>query len=150
MVRGPASVLVFETKTLVLVFETKTLNGRISGTPLCGRWVQTIGSGEGATVKTFQNPLWQNLRHVRAVEEVVAPLNVPVSGHVVSAAAAQLADELRPVVVSPGEIARLVARRPWFKRTSLEAAWRALVAAAEGGEIRREEHAEALARRRAR
>ena len=135
--------------TGVLVLETKTLSGRISGTPLCRAWVQQIGSGESATVTTFQNPLWQNLRHVQAVEAVVAPFGVPVSGHVVSAGAAQLADELRPVVVPLGEIGRLVGV-PEPGRTSLEAAWRALVAAAESGEARRGEHAETLRRRRAR
>ena len=134
----------------VLVLETKTLSGRISGTPLCRTWVQRIGSGESATATTFQNPLWQNLRHVRAVEAVVAPFGVPVSGHVVSAGAAQLADELRAVVVPLGEIGRLVGLAPEPGRTSLEAAWRALVAAAGSGEARRDEHAETLRRRRTR
>lgn len=87
LVRSPAGVL---------VLETKTLSGWISGTPLSRTWVQEIGSGESATVTTFQNPLWQNLRHVRAVEAVMTPFGVPVSGHVVSAAAAQLAMGCRP------------------------------------------------------
>ena len=134
----------------VLVLETKTLSGRISGTPLCRAWVQQIGSGESATVTTFQNPLWQNLRHVRAVEAVVAPYGLPVSRRDVSAGAAELADELRAVVLPLGEIGRLVGVTPEPGRTSLEAAWCALVAAAGSGEARRDEHAETLRRRRAR
>lgn len=134
----------------VLVLETKTLSGRINGTPLCRVWVQQIGSGESATVTTFQSPLWQNLRHVRAVEAVVAPFGEMVSGRVVLAGAAQLSDELLPVVVPLGEIGRLVGLTSGSGRASLEAAWRALAAAAKSGERRRDEHAETLRRRRAR
>ena len=108
----------------VLVLETKTLSGWISGTPLCRVWVQQIGSGESASVTTFQSPLWQNLRHVRAVEAVMASFGVLVSGRVVSAGAAQLADELRPVVLLLGEIGSVVAPNTGFEPTSLEAAWR--------------------------
>ena len=140
VVRGPEALL---------VLETKTLSGWISGTPLCRTWVQRIGSGEGATVTTLQNPLWQNLRHVRAVEAVVAPFRVPVSGHVVSAGAAQLADELRPIMVPLEEIGRLMVVRSAAALAGMDKAWAALVTAALSGEARRDEHAEALRRRRA-
>ena len=60
----------------LLVLETKTLGGRISGTPLCASWTQHLGHGELERVTVFQSPIWQNLRHVRAVEAVVAPLGV--------------------------------------------------------------------------
>jgi hypothetical protein len=69
----------------LLMPETKTLSGRISGTPLGASWTQYLGHGESERVTVFQSPLWQNLRHVRAVEAVVAPLDVPVIGHVVMA-----------------------------------------------------------------
>ena len=71
LVRSPAGVL---------VLETKTLGGRISGTPLCSSWTQHLGAGELERRTAFQNPLWQNLRHVRAVEAIVAALDVPVIG----------------------------------------------------------------------
>ncbi len=82
----------------LLVIETKTLGGRIGGTPLCASWTQYLGNGELERVTVFQSPLWQNLRHVRAVEAVVAPLDGPVSGHVVMAGPAVLTADLHTVV----------------------------------------------------
>ena len=140
VVRGPDAVL---------VLETKTLGGRISGTPLCATWTQYLGEGERETVTAFQSPLWQNLRHVRAVEAVVAPLGVPVSGHVVLAGRATLPEELRPITVPLEKIGRLFVARSPTAPAAMDMAWAALVAAASSGEARRDEHAEALRRRRA-
>ena len=93
----------------LLVLETKTLGGRISGTPLCESWTQHLGPGELERVTVFQSPLWQNLRHVRAVEAVVAPLGVPVIGHVVMAGPAALSAELQTVVTPLAALAGVIA-----------------------------------------
>ena len=135
----------------LLVLETKTLGGRISGTPLCASWTQHLGHGELERVTVFQSPLWQNLRHVRAAEAFVAPLGVPVIGHVVMAGPAALSAELQTVVTPLAALAGVIAApMPLAAGRDTEAAWGRLTLAAAAGGARREEHAEVLRTRRRR
>jgi hypothetical protein len=74
LVRGP---------DCILVIETKRYGGQITGSLRGDVWMQHLAGGE--VRYSFRNPIRQNHRHCRAVEAVLAELDVPVGGYVVSA-----------------------------------------------------------------
>ena len=113
----------------IAVLETKAFAGTVTGHMGDRHWVQELRGGRVRTA--FRNPVRQNERHVRAVRWV-AGSGVPVCGLVVSAGTAWFCGELEGTVVRlDGLVVRLRAgpavacdvRR-------LDAAWRALTAAA--------------------
>lgn len=132
----------------ILVIETKTYGGHITGSVTSAEWVQHLAAGE--IRHGFQNPLHQNHRHCRAVEAALTGLKVPVAGIIVSAGAATFCDELQGRVVPLGRLAQVFRSAP-RRRTDpghLAVAWHRLVGATEAAESRREEHREAVRRRR--
>ena len=64
---------VFVSRFGVFVVETKNMSGWIFGNERHRRWTQVFRGGKKYT---FQNPLRQNYRHVKAVEAVLAPLDL--------------------------------------------------------------------------
>ena len=124
----------------VLVIETKTYRGHITGHPADEEWVQHLS--DGTTSHLLRNPVWQNRRHCRAVEGVLAGLGVPVSGHVVSAGVATFADDLAGVVVPLAQVGSLFLGGPGRHTPAgpLDVAWRWLVQAAALHDGRRDEH----------
>ena len=71
----------------VFVVETKNMSGWIFGGERDERWKQTF---PGRRRSKFQNPLRQNYRHVKAVEETLASLSLP-------------ADSVRSVIAFVGD-----------------------------------------------
>ena len=124
----------------VLVIETKTYRGHITGHPAEEEWVQHLS--DGRTSHPLRNPAWQNRRHCRAVEAVLADLGVPVSGYVVSAGLATFADELAGLVVPLAQVGCMVLGGPGRHTPAglLDVAWRRLVQAAALHDGRRDEH----------
>ena len=64
---------VFVSRFGVFVVETKNMGGWVFGNERHRRWTQVFRGGKKYT---FQNPLRQNNRHVKAVEAVLAPLDL--------------------------------------------------------------------------
>ena len=124
----------------VLVIETKTYRGHITGHPADEAWVQHLP--DGTTSHTLRNPVWQNRRHCRAVEGVLAGLSVPVSGYVVSAGVATFADDLAGLVVPLAQVGSLFLAGSGRHTPAglLDVAWRRLVQAAALHDGRRDEH----------
>ena len=58
----------------VFVVETKNMSGWIFGSEKDKRWTQVFPSGQKSK---FQNPLRQNYKHVKAVEEALGSLGLP-------------------------------------------------------------------------
>jgi hypothetical protein len=141
LVRGP---------DCILVIETKRYGGHITGSLRGDVWVQHLAGGE--VRYSFRNPIRQNHRHCRAVEAVLAGLDVPVGGYVVSAGSATFCAALAAVVVPLGRLAEMFHATPPRTHTPahMETAWDRLAMAAAASEHRREEHREAMCRRRAR
>ena len=131
LVRGPGRVL---------VIETKTYRGHITGHPADEAWVQHLS--DGTTSHLLGNPVWQNRRHCRAVEGVLAGLGVPVSGHVVFAGVATFAADLAGVVVPLAQVGRLFLGGPGRHTPAgpFDVAWGRLVQAAALHDGRRDEH----------
>jgi hypothetical protein len=132
----------------IIVIETKTYAGYISGAPDAREWMQHLADGE--TRHSFQNPVRQNHRHCRAVESVLADLDVPIAGYIVSAGSATFSDTLQPFVVPIDRLSELFHNEPMRPTdpTQLDQAWSRLVDATSVGETRREEHQETLRQRR--
>lgn len=86
----------------IAVLETKNLSGLVTGRPWTKQWTQHLGRGSVRT--SFQNPLFQNYRHVEAVRQAVGT-NVPVRGLVVSAGTARFCPELVGAVVPLADLA---------------------------------------------
>ncbi len=128
----------------VLVIETKTYRGHITGHPAGEEWVQHLS--DGTTSHTLRNPVWQNRRHCRAVEGVLAGLGVPVVGYVVSAGMATFADDLAGLVVPLAHVRCLFLGNPDRHTPAelLDVAWGRLVRAAALHDGRRDEHRAAL------
>lgn len=78
---------VFVSRFGVFVVETKNMGGWIYGSERNLRWTQVFPGGRKTS---FQNPLRQNYRHVKAMEATLAPLKLP-------------ADAVRSVVAFVGE-----------------------------------------------
>jgi Nuclease-related domain len=132
----------------IIVIETKTYAGDIIGMPEDREWMQHLADGE--IRHSFQNPIRQNHRHCRAVENVLAGLNVPIAGYVVSAGSAHFSDNLQTLVVPIDRIAELFRGQPrrLTDPAQLDRAWGRLVQAVSAGEARREEHQGVLRQRR--
>jgi hypothetical protein len=132
----------------ILVIETKRYGGHITGSLRGDVWVQDLAGGE--VRYSFRSPIRQNCRHCRAVEAVLAGLDVPVVGYVVSAGSATFCAELAAVVVPLGRLAAMFDAAPprAYTPAHLEIAWDRLAMAAAAAEHRREEHGEAMCRRR--
>ena len=128
----------------MLVIETKTYRGHIAGHPAGEEWVQHLS--DGTTSHTLRNPVWQNRRHCRAVEGVLAGLGVPVAGYVVSAGLATFADDLAGLVVPLAQVRCLFLGNPdrCTPAELLDVAWGRLVQAAALHDGRRDEHRAAL------
>jgi Nuclease-related domain len=133
----------------ILVIATKTYGGHITGAVDRSEWVQHLADDE--TRHAFQNPAYQNHRHCRAVEAVLARLDVPIAGYVVFAGSATFCDELQGAVVPIARLPALFRAGPQraCNAVHLERAWERLIVAAAAGEPRREEHREAVCLRRA-
>ncbi len=78
---------VFVSRFGVFVVETKNMGGWIYGSERNRRWTQVFPGGRK---ESFQNPLRQNYRHVKAIETTLAPLELP-------------ADAVRSVVAFVGD-----------------------------------------------
>ena len=65
---------VFVSRFGVFVVETKNMGGWIFGEPNQHRWTQVLPGGRK---QQFQNPLRQNHRHVKAVEEALGARTLP-------------------------------------------------------------------------
>ena len=65
---------VFVSRYGVFVVETKNMSGWIFGSEKDKRWTQVFPNGQKSR---FQNPLRQNYKHVKAVEEALSPLGLP-------------------------------------------------------------------------
>jgi len=133
----------------IAVLETKAYGGTVMGRVGDRQWVQHWCEGEVRTVTG--NPLLQNVRHLRAVRELVGA-GVTVDGLVVSAGSAAFCPELEHAVVAPGALAArlegLGGMTGACDLARLAGAWRALtVAAVSGGELR-EAHGEQVRGRR--
>jgi restriction system protein len=132
----------------IFVIETKTYGGHITGSAADAEWVQHLNAGE--TRHQFQNPVHQNRRHCRAVGALLAGLDVPIAGIIVSAGSATFCEELRDSVILLPRLAaslRATPERlagPW----QLGIAWQRLCRVAAEAEPRREEHREAMRQRR--
>ena len=131
LVRGPDRVL---------VIETKTYRGHITGHPADEEWVQHLS--DGTMSHLLRNPVWQNRRHCRAVEGVLAGLGVSVSGYVVSAGAATFSDDLAGVVIPLAQVGGLIVGGPRRHTPAgpLNVAWGRLVQAVALHDGRRDEH----------
>ena len=123
----------------IAVLETKALGGTVIARVGDRRWVQELRGGRVRTA--FGNPVMQNGRHVRAVRRV-AGSGVPVCGLVVSAGSARFCGELEGAVVGlDGLAAQLRAGSAvTCDVRRLDAAWRALTAAAAGSGTLRGAH----------
>lgn len=77
----------------LLAIETKNYAGSVFGGALERNWVQVLGSARNR----FQNPLWQNARHVAAL---AAHLRCGVEGLVVFAGTARFPERLPPGVTT--------------------------------------------------
>jgi Nuclease-related domain len=133
----------------ILVIETKTYGGHITGAVDRAEWMQHLADDE--TRHAFQNPAYQNHRHCRAVEAILAGLDVPIAGYVVFAGSATLCDELQGAVVPIARLPALFRTEPprACNAVHLGRAWERLIVAGAAGEPRREEHMEAVRMRRA-
>jgi hypothetical protein len=140
---------VVRARDAIVVIETKTYGGHITGAVDCPEWVQHLADDEARYA--FQNPAYQNHRHCRAVETVLAGLDVPIAGYVVFAGSATFCDELQGAVVPIGHLPSLFRVDPprACNALHLERAWDRLIVAAAAAEPRREEHREAVRLRRA-
>jgi Nuclease-related domain len=132
----------------ILVIETKRYGGHITGSLRGDVWVQDLAGGE--VRYSFRSPIRQNCRHCRAVEAVLAGLDVPVVGYAVSAGSATFCAELAAVVVPLARLAEMFHAAPprAYTPAHLEIAWDRLATAAAAAQHRREEHGEAMCRRR--
>ena len=65
---------VFVSKFGVFVVETKNKSGWIFGSEKDREWTQTFPNGQKFK---FQNPLWQNHGHVKAIERVLDGMDLP-------------------------------------------------------------------------
>ncbi len=129
----------------VLVLETKRYAGIVSGEVDGREWRQRFpGSAERFTLP---NPLRQNYRHRRAVEDLVSDRAVLVRAHVIAAGSAEFEGELTGAVVPVTALARLVAGAPPVSQRWLDAAWLKLRAAAERSPQLRDAHHHEIARR---
>jgi Nuclease-related domain len=128
----------------ILVIETKRYGGHITGSLRGDVWVQDLAGGE--VRYSFRSPIRQNCRHCRAVEAVLAGLDVPVVGYVVSAGSATFCAVVVPLV----RLAEMFHAAPprAYTPAHLEIAWDRLATAAAAAQHRREEHGEAMCRRR--
>jgi Nuclease-related domain len=133
----------------ILVIETKTYGGHITGAVDRAEWVQHLANDE--TRHAFQNPAYQNHRHCRVVEAIVAGLDVRVAGCVVFAGTATFCDELQGAVVPTARLPALFRGNPprVCNALHLDRAWERLIVAAAAGAPRRKEHMETVCLRRA-
>lgn len=140
---------VVRARDAILVIETKTYGGHITGAVDRPEWVQHLADNE--TRHAFQNPAYQNHRHRRAVEAILAGLDVSVAGYVVFAGSATFCDELQGAVVPIGCLPMLFRTDPPRAPNALhlERAWERLIVAAAAAEPRRAEHREVVRLRRA-
>jgi hypothetical protein len=51
----------------IFVIETKNMGGWIFGNPHQPKWTQTFGKSKNS----FQNPLWQNYKHIKELEALL-------------------------------------------------------------------------------
>ena len=123
----------------IAVLETKAFGGTVTGHVGDRRWVQELRGGRVRTA--FRSPMMQNERHVRAVRRV-AGSGVPVCGLVVSAGSARFCGELEGAVVGLDGLAARLRAGPAVACDvrRLDAAWRALTAAAAGSRTLRGAH----------
>ena len=123
----------------IAVLETKAIAGTVTGHVGDRRWVQELRGGRVRTA--FRNPVMQNERHVRAVRRV-AGSGVMVCGLVVSAGAARFCGELEGAAVGLDGLATWLRAGPMVACDvrRLDAAWRALTAAAARTEALRDAH----------
>lgn len=129
----------------VLVLETKRYAGIVSG-EIDGRaWVQRFDDSAGRF--TLPNPLRQNYRHRRAVEELIADRAVLVRTHVVAAGSAVFEGELAGTIVPVTALSSLLNGTPPVSQRWLDAAWRKLQMAAERSSQLREAHRQQVERR---
>ncbi len=133
----------------IAVLETKAFAGTVTGHVGDRRWVQELRGGRVRTA--FGNPVMQNERHVRAVRRV-AGSGVAVCGLVVSAGAARFCGELEGAVVGLDGLAARLRAGPAVACDvrRLDAAWRALTAAAARTETLRDAHLRQVRRVRGR
>ena len=133
----------------IAVLETKSFAGTVTGHAGDRRWVQELRGGRVRTA--FRNPVTQNERHVRAVRRV-AGSGVMVCGLVVSAGAARFCGELEGAVVGLDGLAARLCAGPaaGCDVRRLDAAWRALTAAAARSGTLRDAHLRQVQRARRR
>ena len=113
----------------VLVLETKCYAGLISGDVDSREWRQRFVDSEERF--TLPNPLRQNYRHRRAVEDLISDRAVLVRAHVVSAGRAEFEGELSGATVPVTALAQVLTGTPPVSQRWLDAAWLKLQAAAE-------------------
>jgi hypothetical protein len=130
----------------VLVLETKRYSGIVSGEVNGREWVQCFE--DRAERFVLPNPLRQNFRHCRAVEDLIADRAVLVRGHVVSAGNARFEGELVSATVPLADLAQLIAGAAPVSQRWLDAAWHKLQAAAARSPLLRAAHRGDLESRR--
>jgi hypothetical protein len=135
LVRAPDAVLVLETKRY-------SVSGEVNGR----QWVQ--GFEDSTDRFVLPNPLRQNFRHCRAVEDLIADRAVLVRGHVVSAGSARFEGELASVIVLLADLAQLIAGAAPVSQRWLDAAWPKLQAAAARSPLLRAAHRRDIETRR--
>lgn len=128
----------------IAVLEAKTYSGIVTGEVQGKQWTQHLRGKR----YPFQNPVLQNHRHVEAAKLAVG-IGVPMWGIVVSAGTARFCPELVPVVTKLEEVADRLAGMPGqaCDPGRMDAAWRALTAAAARSPGLREAHLEQLRKR---
>lgn len=122
----------------VLVLETKRYAGIVSGEMDGREWVQRFP--DTAERFTLPNPLRQNYRHRRAVEDLIADRAVLVRAHVIAAGNAVYEGELAGTIVPVAALASLLSGTPAASQRWLDASWRKLQVAAERSPHLREAH----------
>ena len=129
----------------VLVLETKRYAGIVSGDVDSREWRQRFPDSEERF--TLPNPLRQNYRHRRAVEDLISDHAVLVRAHVVTAGSAEFEGELAGTMVPVTTLAQLLTGAPPVSQRWLDAAWLKLQAAAERSPQLREAHRQEITRR---
>jgi hypothetical protein len=120
------------------VLETKRFSGIVTGELDGLTWVQRFKDSP----ERFElpNPMRQNYRHHRAVENLIADRAVLVRSYVVSAGSATFEDELRDVLIPVADLARVITGDVSVPQHGLDAAWTKLRTVAAQSPALREAH----------
>jgi hypothetical protein len=100
----------------IFVIETKNMGGWIFGNPNSPKWTQTFGKSKNS----FQNPLWQNYKHIKELDTLLQIGEHKLFSVVVFTGDAQFKTDMPDNVIRSGQLGKYVRSRDAFLLTESE------------------------------